>query len=79
MLYGIINPSGRLPESFPKRLEDNPSFLYYSGEAGVVNCNEGLFVGYRYYESKKQNVLFPFGHGLSYTTFQYSDLKLNKA
>ncbi len=79
VLYGDVNPSGRLPESFPVRLEDNPSYLYYFGEAGVVTYNEGLFVGYRYYESKKQNVLFPFGHGLSYTTFQYSDLKLNKA
>lgn len=78
VLYGDVNPSGRLPESFPKRLEDNPSYLYYFGEAGTVNYSEGLFVGYRYYESKKQDVLFPFGHGLSYTTFQYSDLRLNK-
>ena len=78
VLYGDVNPSGRLPESFPKRLEDNPSYLYYFGEGGTVNYNEGLFVGYRYYESKKQDVLFPFGHGLSYTTFQYSNLKLDK-
>lgn len=78
VLYGDVNPSGRLPESFPKRLEDNPSYLYYFGEAGTVNYSEGLFVGYRYYESKKQDVLFPFGHGLSYTTFQYSDLRLDK-
>lgn len=79
VLYGEVNPSGRLPESFPKRLEDNPSYLYYFGEGGVVNYNEGLFVGYRYYESKKQDVLFPFGHGLSYTTFAYSGLTLDKA
>lgn len=78
VLYGDVNPSGHLPESFPKRLEDNPSYLYYFGEGGVVNYNEGLFVGYRYYESKKQEVLFPFGHGLSYTTFAYSDLKLDR-
>lgn len=78
VLYGDVNPSGRLPESFPKRLEDNPSYLYYFGEAGTVHYNEGLFVGYRYYESKKQDVLFPFGHGLSYTTFQYSDLRLDR-
>ena len=78
VLYGGVNPSGRLPESFPKRLEDNPSYLYYFGEAGTVNYSEGLFVGYRYYESKKQDVLFPFGYGLSYTTFQYSDLRLDK-
>ena len=78
VLYGDVNPSGRLPESFPVRLEDNPSYLYYFGEAGTASYNEGLFVGYRYYESKKQDVLFPFGHGLSYTTFRYSDLKLDK-
>ncbi|MDO5143959.1 MAG: glycoside hydrolase family 3 C-terminal domain-containing protein [bacterium] len=78
VLYGDVNPSGRLPESFPKRLEDNPSYLYYFGEAGIARYNEGLFVGYRYYESKKQEVLFPFGHGLSYTTFRYSDWKLDK-
>ena len=78
VLYGDVNPSGHLPESFPKRLEDNPSYLYYFGEAGIVNYSEGLFVGYRYYESKKQDVLFPFGHGLSYTTFQYGDLRLDK-
>lgn len=78
VLYGDVNPSGRLPESFPKRLEDNPSYLYYFGEGGTVTYNEGLFVGYRYYESKKQEVLFPFGYGLSYTTFQYSGLRLDK-
>lgn len=78
VLYGDVNPSGRLPESFPKRLEDNPSYLYYFGEGGTVHYNESLFVGYRYYESKKQDVLFPFGHGLSYTTFACSDLKLDK-
>lgn len=78
VLYGNVNPSGRLPESFPKRLEDNPSYLYYFGEGGVANYNEALFVGYRYYESKKQEVLFPFGYGLSYTTFQYSNLKLDR-
>lgn len=78
VLYGEVNPCGHLPETFPKRLEDNPSYLYYFGEGGVVNYNEGLFVGYRYYESKKQEVLFPFGHGLSYTTFDYGDLILSK-
>lgn len=79
VLYGDVNPSGHLPESFPVRLEDNPSYLYYFGEAGTVNYNEGLFVGYRYYESKKQAVRFPFGHGLSYTTFTYSSLTLDKS
>ena len=78
VLYGDVNPSGHLPESFPLRLEDNPSYLYYFGENGVVRYHEGLFVGYRYYESKGQEVLFPFGHGLSYTTFSYSDLAVDK-
>lgn len=78
VLYGDVNPSGHLPETFPIRLEDNPSYLYYFGEGGVVRYHEGLFVGYRYYESKKQEVLFPFGHGLSYTTFEYSNLTLEK-
>lgn len=78
VLWGAVNPSGHLPETFPKRLEDNPSFLYYFGEAGTVRYNEGLFVGYRYYESRRQEVLFPFGHGLSYTSFRYSDLKLDQ-
>ena len=78
VLYGDVTPSGHLPETFPKRLEDTPPYLYYFGEGGVVNYNEGLFVGYRYYESKKQEVLFPFGHGLSYTTFNYSDLILSR-
>lgn len=78
VLFGDVNPCGHLPESFPKRLEDNPSYLYYFGEEGVVNYNEGLFVGYRYYESKKQEVLYPFGYGLSYTTFAYSNLILSR-
>ena len=78
VLYGEVNPCGRLPETFPKRLEDNPSYLYYFGECGVVNYHEGLFVGYRYYESKHQEVLYPFGYGLSYTTFAYSDLTLSR-
>lgn len=78
ILFGDVNPSGHLPESFPKRLEDNPSYLFYFGERGKVTYQEGLFVGYRYYESKRQDVLFPFGHGLSYTTFQYSNLILNR-
>lgn len=78
VLWGKVNPSGHLPETFPKRLEDNPSFLHYFGEAGTASYNEGIFVGYRYYESRKQEVLFPFGHGLSYTAFRYSNLTLDK-
>lgn len=79
VLSGNVNPSGHLPESFPIRLEDNPSYLSYFGEGGVARYQEGLFVGYRYYESKKQEVLFPFGYGLSYTEFAYDNLKLERA
>ncbi|MEK3834119.1 MULTISPECIES: glycoside hydrolase family 3 C-terminal domain-containing protein [unclassified Paenibacillus] len=77
VLFGEENPSGRLPESFPVRLEDNPSYLFFPGENGVVDYSERMFVGYRYYESKKMDVLFPFGHGLSYTTFSYSNLRVS--
>lgn len=78
LLTGAVNPSGHLPESFPLRLEDNPSYLSYFGEGGAVRYQEGLFVGYRYYESKKQTVLFPFGYGLSYTEFSYENLQVSK-
>ena len=76
LLYGHINPSGKLAETFPLRLEDNPSHPYFPGGPAVVEYRESLYVGYRYYDSVDQDVLFPFGHGLSYTTFSYSDLKL---
>lgn len=78
IIFGNINPSGRLPETFPLQLEDNPSFLYYIGEGDVVEYREGIFVGYRYYDKKKMPVLFPFGHGLSYTDFAYSRLRVSK-
>ncbi|MFA9464151.1 MAG: glycoside hydrolase family 3 C-terminal domain-containing protein [Velocimicrobium sp.] len=78
ILLGTVNPSARLPESFPLYLEDNPSYLSYIGEENRVEYREGIFVGYRYYDKKKREVLFPFGHGLSYTTFVYSNLKLSK-
>jgi len=77
VLFGQINPSGRLPESFPHRLEDTPSFLTYGGEGNTAVYSEGVFVGYRYYDKKKMDVLFPFGWGLSYTQFAYSNLTLN--
>ncbi len=77
ILFGDVNPSGKLAETFPLRLEDNPSYLYYTGEKDVVEYREGVFVGYRYYDKKKMDVLFPFGHGLSYTTFEYSNLTLS--
>lgn len=78
ILYGGVNPSGKLAETFPLRVEDNPSYLFYIGEEDRVEYREGIFVGYRYYDKKKQDVLFPFGHGLSYTSFEYSDIKLSK-
>lgn len=78
ILFGKVNPSAKLPESFPICLEDNPSFLSYIGEGDRVEYREGVFVGYRYYDKKKREVLFPFGHGLSYTSFAYSNLKLDK-
>lgn len=78
VLYGEVNPSGHLAESFPVRLEDNPSYLSFGGENGVVSYQEGLFIGYRYYESKKMPVQFPFGFGLSYTAFAYHDLSVEK-
>ena len=77
ILFGDVNPSAKLPETFPLKLEDNPSYLYYLGEGNRVEYREGVFVGYRYYDTKKMDVLFPFGYGLSYTTFAYSNLKLS--
>lgn len=78
LLFGTVNPSGKLAETFPLRLEDNPSYLYYFGEGDRTEYREGIFVGYRYYEKKNMDVLFPFGHGLSYTQFAYSGLQLDK-
>ncbi len=78
VLYGKVNPSGHLAETFPVKLQDNPSYLYYTGEGDKVEYREGVFVGYRYYDKKEMDVLFPFGHGLSYTTFSYSNMKLDK-
>ncbi len=78
ILFGDVNPSGRLAESFPLKLEHNPSYLYYFGEGDVTEYREGVYVGYRYYDKKQLPLLFPFGHGLSYTSFEYSDLTLSK-
>jgi beta-glucosidase len=79
VLLGKVNPSGKLPVSFPVRLEDSPAFINgtYPG-CREVNYGEGIFVGYRYFDKKDVAPLFPFGHGLSYTTFTYSALKVNK-
>lgn len=77
VLYGDVNPSGHLAETFPYKLSDNPSYLFYGGEKDKTDYREGIFVGYRYYDRKEMDVLYPFGHGLSYTTFAYSDLELS--
>ena len=77
ILFGKANPCGKLAESFPKKLSDNPSYLYYFGERDVTEYREGVFIGYRYYDAKEMEVLFPFGYGLSYTSFEYSNLRLS--
>jgi len=78
ILMGQTNPSGRLPVTFEKRPEDNPSFEYYYPESGTnrVEYGEGVFTGYRGYERQDLKPLYPFGYGLSYTTFEYSDLEI---
>jgi len=76
VLAGKVNPSGRLAETVPHRLEDNSSFLNFPGDSRVVRYGEGLFVGYRGYDATRTDVAFPFGFGLSYTTFALSDLNL---
>ena len=76
ILYGKINPSGKLAETMPLKLSDNPSYLNFGG-GEKVEYREGIFVGYRYYDTKEMDVAFPFGYGLSYTTFAYSNLKLS--
>lgn len=78
ILFGRANPSGKLPETFPLKLSDNPSYLNFPGDAETVEYKEGIYVGYRYYDKKEMEVLFPFGHGLSYTTFRYSNLSVDK-
>lgn len=79
LLYGDANPCGHLAETFPVKLSDNPSYLYYGGEGDEADYREGVFVGYRYYDKKEMPVLFPFGFGLSYTTFACSNLRLSGA
>lgn len=78
LLFGDANPCGKLAESFPLKLSDNPSYLFYHGNGKRTEYREGVFVGYRYYDSKKMNVRYPFGHGLSYTTFMYDNLQISK-
>ncbi len=76
ILYGIVNPSGKLAETFPYKLSDNPSYLNFNCPE-KVEYHEGLYVGYRYYDKKEMDVAFPFGHGLSYTTFEYNNMRLS--
>jgi beta-glucosidase len=77
VLFGRVNPSGKLAETFPLKLSDTPSHLNWPGGMGQVRYGEGLFIGYRYYDTKEMPVLFPFGYGLSYTTFAYSNAKVS--
>lgn len=77
LLFGKANPCGKLAETFPVKTSDNPTFLNFPGNGHDVNYAEGIYIGYRYYDKKEMKVQFPFGHGLSYTTFEYSDLKLS--
>ncbi|KAJ5332552.1 hypothetical protein MYU51_018991 [Penicillium brevicompactum] len=76
VIFGDVNPSGKLPLTFPRRLKDNPTFFNYRSEGGRVLYGEDVYVGYRYYDGLEVDTLFPFGHGLSYTTFELSDLEL---
>ncbi|MDU5144204.1 MAG: glycoside hydrolase family 3 C-terminal domain-containing protein [Paenibacillus dendritiformis] len=78
VLYGDVNPSGKLAETFPVSVEQTPAYLNFPGGKKEVFYGEGIFVGYRYYEAKKETPLFPFGHGLSYTTFAYEQIRIDK-
>jgi beta-glucosidase len=76
IITGEVNPSAKLAESYPLKLEDNPSYLDFPGSNGTVRYGEGIYIGYRYYDKKKMDVLFPFGFGLSYTEFAYRALEV---
>lgn len=77
ILYGLTNPSGKLAETFPHKLEDVPSQAYFPGGPRTVEYRESIYVGYRFFDQVEKDVLFPFGHGLSYTEFEYSGLALS--
>lgn len=78
ILFGKVNPSGKLSETFPIRIEDTPAYINWPGEVGKVYYGEGVFIGYRYYDERQVPVQFPFGYGLSYTSFEYSNLKVSQ-
>ena len=78
VLFGKVNPSGKLSETFPYKLSDTPAYINWPGGNGEVRYGEGLFIGYRYYDVREMAVLFPFGHGLSYTSFAYSNMKTSR-
>lgn len=78
VLTGKVNPSGKLSESYPLRYEDCPSARYFPGKAATAEYREGPFVGYRYYATAQVPVRYPFGYGLSYTTFAYSEIEVNE-
>ncbi len=78
LLFGAVSPSGKLAETFPMHLEDNPSYLNFPGNGDQVEYREGVYVGYRWYDTRKMPVRWAFGHGLSYTQFEYSNLRVNK-
>src|SRR5699024_9325327 len=78
LLFGYRNPSGKLAETFPRKLSDNPSFLNFPDKQNKVEYGEGLYVGYRYYDKKELQPLYSFGNGLSYTQFKYSEMRIDK-
>jgi beta-glucosidase len=77
LLFGEVNPSGKLAETFPQRWEDHPAHVCFPGGPKTVEYRESIYVGYRYYDTADKEVLFPFGHGLSYTSFEYGNLQLS--
>lgn len=79
LIFGDYSPCGKLAETFPLALEDNPSYNYFPGDRLTVEYRESIYVGYRYYDKVEKNVLFPFGYGLSYSEFEYSNFKLNQS
>ncbi|MBP3951627.1 beta-glucosidase [Bacillus suaedae] len=78
VLTGEVNPSGKLAETYPIRYEDTPAYHHFPGKEVSVEYRESMYIGYRYYDSANVNVRFPFGFGLSYTSFEYSDIQVNK-